>query len=49
MKYGYIKTVQLSFEDVNNRIRSCLEEQGFGVLTEIDVKSILKKKLEYRF
>ena len=49
MKYGYIKTVQLSFEDVNDRIRSCLEEQGFGVLTEIDVKSTLKKKLDKDF
>ena len=49
MKYGYIKTVQLSFEDVNDRIRSCLEEQGFGVLTEIDVKSTLKKKLDEDF
>ena len=39
----------LSFEDVDNRIRSSLEEQGFGVLTEIDVKNTLKKKLDKDF
>jgi uncharacterized protein (DUF302 family) len=41
--------VQLSFEDADNRIRETLEENGFGVLTEIDVKSTLKKKLDKDF
>ena len=49
MNYGYKRTVKLSFEDVDNRIRSSLEEQGFGVLTEIDVKNTLKKKLDKDF
>ena len=43
MNYGYKRTVELSFEEVDDRIRSSLEEQGFGVLTEIDVKNTLKK------
>ena len=49
MNYGYKRTVELSFEEVDDRIRSSLEEQGFGVLTEIDVKSTLKKKLDKNF
>ncbi len=49
MNYGYQRTVQLSFEDADNRIRETLEENGFGVLTEIDVKSTLKKKLDKDF
>ena len=49
MNYGYKRTVELSFEEVDDRIRSSLEEQGFGVLTEIDVKNTLKKKLDKDF
>ena len=49
MNYGYKRTVEFSFEEVDDRIRSSLEEQGFGVLTEIDVKSTLKKKLDKDF
>ena len=49
MNYGYKRTVKLSFDDVDVRIRSSLEEQGFGVLTEIDVKNTLKKKLDKDF
>jgi uncharacterized protein (DUF302 family) len=49
MNYGYQRTVQLSFEDADNRIRETLEENGFGILTEIDVKNTLKKKLDKDF
>ena len=49
MNYGYQRTVQLSFEDADNRIRETLEENGFGILTEIDVKSTIKKKLDKDF
>ena len=49
MNYGYQRTVQLSFEDADNRIRETLEENGFGVLTEIDVKNTLKRKLDKDF
>ena len=49
MNYGYKRTLELSFEEVDDRIRSSLEDQGFGVLTEIDVKKTLKKKLDKDF
>ncbi len=38
-----------SFADAEARVRETLAEQGFGVLTEIDVKATLKKKLDVDF
>ena len=45
MKYGYQKTVSISFKDVDSKIRSTLAENGFGVITEIDLKKTFKEKL----
>lgn len=47
--YYYSKTVDLSPEDAEARVRDELEEEGFGVLTEIDVTATLKKKLDVDF
>jgi len=43
------KSVPLSYEQAVERTRRALEEEGFGVLTEIDVKATLKKKLDVDF
>jgi uncharacterized protein (DUF302 family) len=34
------------FEDVDGKVRSALADKGFGVLTEIDVKATMKKKID---
>ena len=49
MEYGYKRKVDYSFEESVNRLREELPEEGFGVLTEIDVKATLKKKLDADF
>lgn len=46
MDYGTTVTTQLSFDDAVERTRNALADQGFGVLTEIDVQATLKKKLD---
>lgn len=49
MSYYYSKTVDLSFEEAIERTTEALSKEGFGVLTEIDIKSTLKKKLNVDF
>ena len=39
----------MTYEQAVERIRENLKEQGFGILTEIDVKATLKKKLDKDF
>jgi uncharacterized protein (DUF302 family) len=46
---GYKKQVNLSYEKAVVRVREELAKEGFGVLTEVDVKSTLKKKLNVDF
>ena len=48
--YGYTAHLRgVSFEDARARTTDALKAQGFGVLTEIDVKSTLKAKLDQDF
>ncbi|MEU8616432.1 DUF302 domain-containing protein [Streptomyces sp. NPDC048623] len=45
MDYGIPVTVDLPFADAVDRVRAALAEQGFGILTEIDVQATLKTKI----
>jgi uncharacterized protein (DUF302 family) len=45
MEYKYKKESELSFEDTVLRTKDELSKEGFGVLTEIDVRTTLKTKL----
>jgi uncharacterized protein (DUF302 family) len=45
-RYAIAKTLSISFEEADQRVRGALQDEGFGVLTEIDVKATLKKKLD---
>jgi uncharacterized protein (DUF302 family) len=49
LKYGFGKTLDLPYEQAVERTRAALAAQGFGVLTEIDVRETLKKKLDVEF
>jgi uncharacterized protein (DUF302 family) len=45
MSYTHTVTVPLSWEDAVQRTREALGEQGFGILTEIDVRATFETKL----
>ncbi len=47
--YGMEKRLGVSYEEAVEKVTSALADQGFGVLTEIDVKATLKKKLDAEF
>jgi len=46
MEYGIKKEVDMNYEDAVQKTRKELQKEGFGVLTEIDVKTTLKNKLD---
>jgi uncharacterized protein (DUF302 family) len=49
MTYYHAKTVDLPFDEAVTRTRSVLAEEGFGVITEIDVRKTLKDKIGVDF
>ncbi|MEJ2726110.1 MAG: DUF302 domain-containing protein [Deltaproteobacteria bacterium] len=49
MSYYYSRKMNAGFDEAVSRVTQALKEEGFGVLTEIDVKSTLKKKLDVDF
>lgn len=49
MPYTFDTTVQGDFDEVVERVTEALAEEGFGILTEIDVAATLKAKLDVDF
>ena len=49
MTYHFSKTLRLPFEAAITRATEALKQEGFGILTEIDVQQTLKKKLDVDF
>lgn len=49
MSYYFSKQLNCNFEDAIARTTEQLKVEGFGVLTEIDIKATLKKKLDVDF
>ena len=45
MSYGRTVTLDAPFDESVTRVKDALKEQGFGVLTEIDVKATMQAKL----
>jgi uncharacterized protein (DUF302 family) len=46
MSYSISKEVKLSYDEALEKVTEELKKEGFGVLTEIDVKKTLKEKLD---
>jgi uncharacterized protein (DUF302 family) len=49
MSYYFNKTLKLSFDKAITAVTEELKKEGFGILTDIDVKATLKKKLDVEF
>ncbi|HEX2866857.1 MAG TPA: DUF302 domain-containing protein [Ignavibacteriales bacterium] len=49
MDYYNTRVVNMPFEEAISRVTEELKKEGFGVLTEIDVRDTLKKKLDVNF
>jgi uncharacterized protein (DUF302 family) len=49
MSYYFNKVVDMVFDEAIDKVTEELKKEGFGVLTEIDVKQALKKKLDVDF
>jgi len=49
MIYHFTKRLQVPFETAIVQVTEALKQRGFGILTEIDVRQTLKKKLDVDF
>ena len=49
MSYYFTKELNISFDDAIIKVTEELKKEGFGILTDIDVKATLKKKLDVDF
>jgi uncharacterized protein (DUF302 family) len=49
MEYYFSKTMKCSFDNAVQKVTEALKTEGFGILTEIDIKATLKTKLDVDF
>ena len=49
MEYYFSKTIKGSFDNAVQKVTEALKAEGFGILTEIDLKATLKKRLDMDF
>ena len=49
MSYYFAKTLAVGFDDAIRRTTEALKQEGFGIITEIDVKDTFKKKINVDF
>jgi uncharacterized protein (DUF302 family) len=49
MSYYFAQTLHSSFDDAVAKTAAALKDEGFGIITEIDVKDTLKRKLDVEF
>lgn len=49
MNYGYQRTIKKSFENTDKLLRNALEDVGFGIITEINIKKTFKEKLNLEY
>jgi uncharacterized protein (DUF302 family) len=49
MSYYFTTTVEGSFDDVIGRVTDAMKKEGFGIISDIDVRAALKKKLDADF
>lgn len=49
MNYYFAKTLAVGFDEAVRRTTEALKHEGFGIITEIDVKDTLKKKINVDF
>lgn len=49
MSYYFAKTIEMPFDEAVDHVTKALKDEGFGVLTDIDVRQTLKKKLDVEF
>lgn len=47
--YAMKKTLDMTPDDADRKVRAALKDEGFGILTEIDVQKTLKEKLDAEF
>lgn len=49
MSYHFSKMLNITFDDAISKVTEQLKKEGFGILTEIDVKETLKKRIDVDF